>query len=163
MGHPFGGRSLRRLHPLPSDLRVHDHPVLDAALRDAGRSGAIVPLFVRDTDLEATGFAAPHRRAFLADCLADLDTALRERGGRLVIRSGAVVEEVCRVAAEAGARRVHIAAGVSRFSAHRERGLRRALERDGRELVVHEAVTTAVPPGWVTPSGGDHFAVFTPY
>ncbi|MCE7081647.1 deoxyribodipyrimidine photo-lyase [Streptomyces sp. ST2-7A] len=157
------GRAAEAVALFTSDLRVHDHPVLDAALADAGRSGAVIPLFVRDTGVEATGFDAPNRRAFLADCLADLDSALRERGGRLVIRSGAVVEEVCRVAAETGARRVHLAAGVSRYAADRERRLRRALERDGRELVVHDAVTTVVPPGWVTPSGGDHFAVFTPY
>ncbi|OMI39907.1 cryptochrome/photolyase family protein [Streptomyces sparsogenes] len=143
-----------------SDLRLHDHPPLRAALEAAD---AVIPLFVRDDAVAAAGFAAPNRGAFLADCLADLDASLRERGGRLVVRSGDLVEEVCRVAGEAGADEVRMAAAHSRFATRREERLRRALEREGRRLLVHDAVTVAVPPGEVTPSSSDHFAVFTPY
>ncbi|MEV0848230.1 deoxyribodipyrimidine photo-lyase [Streptomyces sp. NPDC049954] len=143
-----------------SDLRLHDHPPLRAALREAEE---VVPLFVRDEALEARGFAPPNRAAFLADCLADLDGGLRERGGRLVIRSGDVVRETCAVAAETDAARVHLAAGVSRYARNRAERLSSALAAEGRELVEHEAVVTALPPGEVTPGGGDHFAVFTPY
>jgi deoxyribodipyrimidine photo-lyase len=143
-----------------ADLRLADHPPLRAAL-DA--TDAVVPLFVRDRDIEAAGFAAPNRRAFLADCLAGLDSRLRERGGRLVVRSGDLVEQVCRVVAEADAEEVHMSAGHSRFAARREKRLRLALKAVGRRLVVHEAVTVAVPPGTVTPAASDHFAVFTPY
>ncbi|NJP99015.1 cryptochrome/photolyase family protein [Streptomyces zingiberis] len=145
-----------------SDLRLHDHPPLRAAL---GSADAVVPLFVRDEGIEAAGFPAPNRRAFLADCLAALDTGLRERGGRLVVRSGPVVERVCEVAAEVGAAEVHLAAGVSGYARQRERRLREALAAAGRRLVAHDAVVTVVPPGAVTPSGAgsDHFAVFTPY
>ncbi|GHF67218.1 deoxyribodipyrimidine photo-lyase [Streptomyces mashuensis] len=143
-----------------SDLRVHDHPPLRAALR---ATDAVVPLFVLDTGIDATGFAVPNRRAFLADCLTDLDAALRRRGGRLVVRQGEVVAEVCRVAAEAGAGEVHVSAGVTAYARRREERLRRALESAGRRLVVHDAVTTVVPPGVLTPAASDHFAVFTPY
>ncbi|MFF7792871.1 FAD-binding domain-containing protein [Streptomyces sp. NPDC007991] len=145
-----------------ADLRVHDNPVLRAALRDAER---VVPLFVVDTGIRRTGFAVPNRAAFLADSLADLDAALRQRGGRLVVRVGDVVEETCRVAAETGADAVHIAGGVSRYAVRREDRLRAALAGDRRELRVHDASLTAVPAGALTPSGGgkDHFAVFTPY
>ncbi|MEU6281742.1 deoxyribodipyrimidine photo-lyase [Streptomyces sp. NPDC047028] len=143
-----------------SDLRLHDHPPLRAAL---ARADAVVPLFVRDPAVAGAGFAAPNRSAFLADCLTDLDASLRERGGRLVVRTGDTVEEVCRVAAEAGAGEVHVSAGHSGFAARREDRLRRALEADGARLHVYDAVTVAVPPGEVTPAGSDHFAVFTPY
>ncbi|MDF3301318.1 cryptochrome/photolyase family protein [Streptomyces tropicalis] len=143
-----------------ADLRVHDHPPLRAALDGSRR---VVPLFVRDRAVDAAGFAAPNRLAFLADCLHDLDAELRRRGGRLVLRSGDLVTEVCRVAAEADADEVHLAADVSRHAQRREERLRRALEADGRRLHVHETVTTAVAPGAVTPSASDHFAVFTPY
>ncbi|KUL38475.1 deoxyribodipyrimidine photolyase [Streptomyces sp. NRRL F-4489] len=143
-----------------ADLRLHDHPPLRAALRAAG---TVVPLFVRDRAITAVGFDAPNRRAFLADCLTALDAGLRARGGRLVIRSGEVVAEVCRVAAEADAGEVHLAAGVSGYATRREERLRRALAADGRKLRVHDAVTTAVPPGALTPASSDHFAVFTPY
>jgi deoxyribodipyrimidine photolyase len=69
------------------DLRVQDHPALATAAREADR---VVPLFVVDERILAAGFAVPHRAAFLADALADLDEALRERGGRLAVRRGDV-------------------------------------------------------------------------
>ncbi len=143
-----------------SDLRLHDHPPLRAAVRS---STAVVPLFVRDDAIAALGFAAPNRSAFLADCLTDLDAGLRERGGRLVVRSGDVVERVCEVAAEAGAGAVHLAAGASAYARRREERLRRALEPRGPRLHVHDAVTTVLVPGAVTPTRSDHYAVFTPY
>ncbi|MEH0639103.1 deoxyribodipyrimidine photo-lyase [Streptomyces bottropensis] len=142
------------------DLRLHDHPPLRAAL-DGSRQ--VVPLFVRDRAVDRAGFAAPNRLAFLADCLRDLDAGLRERGGRLVVRSGDLVEEVCKVAGEADADEVHLAADVSAYAHRREERLRRALEAEGVRLHVHDTVTTAVEPGAVLPTSSDHFAVFTPY
>ncbi|MGX1543472.1 cryptochrome/photolyase family protein [Streptomyces adustus] len=142
------------------DLRLHDHPPLRAAL-DGSRQ--IVPLFVRDPAVDGAGFAAANRLAFLADCLRDLDAGLRERGGRLVLRHGDVVEEVCKAAAESDADEVHMAADVSAFAQRREERLRAALEAQGVRLHVHDTVSTAVPPGAVTPASSDHFAVFTPY
>ncbi|MFB0630860.1 deoxyribodipyrimidine photo-lyase [Streptomyces sp. AB3(2024)] len=145
-----------------SDLRLHDHPPLRAALSCGDR---VVPLFVRDRAIEDSAFAAPNRLAFLADCLADLDAALRDRGGRLLLRSGDVVAEVCALVQEADADEVHMAAGVSGYAHAREERLREALEAQGRRLYVHDTVVTAVAPGAVLPSGSgaDHFAVFTPY
>ncbi|MFF3213342.1 cryptochrome/photolyase family protein [Streptomyces sp. NPDC002886] len=141
-----------------SDLRLHDHPPLRAALSS---SGQVVPLFVRDPAVAAP----PNRLAFLADCLAGLDDGLRARGGRLVVRSGDPVAAVMAVVREADADEVHMAAGVSAYAHAREARLREALEAEGRRFHVHDAVITAVAPGAVTPSGSaaDHFAVFTPY
>ncbi|MFF1301963.1 cryptochrome/photolyase family protein [Streptomyces sp. NPDC058307] len=142
------------------DLRLHDHPPLTAALDGTER---VVPLFVRDRAVDAAGFAAPNRLAFLADCLRDLDAGLRERGGRLVVRSGDLVDQVRKVAAEADADEVHMASDVSAHAHRREERLRRALEAEGVRLHVHATVTTAVAAGVVVPALSDHFAVFTPY
>ncbi|MCC3773893.1 deoxyribodipyrimidine photo-lyase [Streptomyces sp. UNOB3_S3] len=143
-----------------ADLRLHDNPVLCAALRAAER---VVPLFVIDSGIAGAGFVTPARAAFLADCLADLDGGLRARGGRLIVRAGEVVRETCRVAAETGATQVHLASGAGGYAQRREERLRSALAADGRSLRVHDAVTTAVPPGALVPSGRNHYAVFTPY
>ncbi|GHA92554.1 deoxyribodipyrimidine photo-lyase [Streptomyces termitum] len=143
-----------------ADLRVHDHPPLRAAHDSAD---AVVPLFVRDPAVDRAGFAAPNRLAFLADCLADLDRSLRERGGRLVMRSGDTVAEVCRIARQTGADEVHVSAGPTAFARARELRLRRALEADGRRLYAHDGVGSVVPPGEVAPQGSGHYAVFTPY
>ncbi|NUK25486.1 cryptochrome/photolyase family protein [Streptomyces lunaelactis] len=143
-----------------SDLRLHDQPALRAAVRG---TDAVVPLFVLDPGIRRSGFDAPNRRAFLADCLASLDAGLHERGGRLVIRIGGVVEQVCRVVVESGARSVHIAAGFSAYAVRREERLREALTALRCVLHVHDGVSTALPPGQVTPADRDHFAVFAPY
>ncbi|MFB6713230.1 MULTISPECIES: cryptochrome/photolyase family protein [unclassified Streptomyces] len=143
-----------------SDLRLHDNPVLHAALRDADR---VVPLFVRDAGIRRTGFDAPNRRAFLADCLADLDTELRRRGGRLIVRDAETVAGVLDVVTGTGARSLHIAGGVSGYALRREEHLRTALTQVGCALHVHDAVVTALAPGQVVPAGRDHYAVFTPY
>ncbi len=142
------------------DLRVHDHPVLRAA---AGAASRVVPLFVVDETIVGGRFPSPNRAGFLVECLADLDTALRRRNARLVVRHGHVVPEVRRVADEVGAGQVHVAADVSGYAQRRVAALGESLDADGRELVVHEGVHTAVPAGAVTPAGNDHFAVFTPY
>ncbi|WP_327350830.1 cryptochrome/photolyase family protein [Streptomyces sp. NBC_01304] len=143
-----------------ADLRLHDNPVLTAAVRAGDH---VVPLFVLDEGVHAAGFDAPNRRAFLADCLADLDAGLRERGGRLVVRAGKVVDEVCALVARTGAQQVHLAAGSSAYAQRREAKLRTALGAVGCSLHVHDAVVTVVAPGAEVPQSSDHFAVFTPY
>ncbi|MER5363519.1 deoxyribodipyrimidine photo-lyase, partial [Streptomyces sp. NPDC002785] len=143
-----------------SDLRLHDNPMLLASVRDAD---AVVPLFVHDQGIHRAGFATPNRRAFLADCLADLDAGLRRRGGRLVVRDGDVVAAARAAVVETGARSLHIAGGVSGYAMRREERLRTALSAVGCSLHVHDTVVTALVPGRVVPAGRDHFSVFTPY
>jgi deoxyribodipyrimidine photo-lyase len=133
-----------------ADLRVHDNPVLHGALREAE---SVVPLFVVDSGIREAGFVVPNRAAFLADCLADLDAALRARGGRLVVRRGDVVEETCRVAERTGAGAVHMAGGASGYAARREERLRAALAGERRELRVHDGAVPVVAPGLLVPSG----------
>ena len=143
------------------DLRVHDNPVLHAACHAATE---VVPLFVLDSAILRGGSMSANRATFLADALADLDDQLRKLGGRLVVRSGDVVEEVGRIAAEMGADQVHVAGDVSAYSHRREQGLRERLAEHGCRLQVHEMSITVVEPGAITPAGGGtHFAVFTPY
>jgi deoxyribodipyrimidine photo-lyase len=76
------------------DLRVRDHAPLSAAVRE---QDAIVPAFVLDSQLLRGSCAAPNRLAFLLDCLGDLDRSLGERGTRLLVRHGDVVEETMKL------------------------------------------------------------------
>ncbi|MGQ0718312.1 MAG: cryptochrome/photolyase family protein [Pseudonocardiales bacterium] len=147
------------------DLRVHDNPVLHAACQAATE---VVPLFVLDTAILTpglgSGFGSPNRAAFLAEALADLDAQLRAMQGHLVVRAGAVAEEVERIVADLGASEVHLAADVSGYSHRRERALGKRLASHGCRLHVHANSVTVVEPGAITPAGGRaHFAVFTPY
>ncbi len=140
------------------DLRVHDHPALAAA----AKAGRIVPLFVFDERLLQSRVAAPNRVAFMLEALRDLDQALRKRGGRLFVRQGDPVREAIAVAHDCGATQIHVSADYSAYARAREERLARACEEERIEFVAHPGVTV-VPPGAVTPAGGDHFKVFSPY
>jgi deoxyribodipyrimidine photo-lyase len=133
------------------DLRVHDHPALASACE---RARAVIPLFVLDEAVPAG-----RRRGFLLECLADLRTGLRARGGELIVRHGDVVTETMRLAHQTGAHAVFASADVSLLARHRQ-------DRLSRERIAYQlfAGITVVPPGTLKPSGGgDHYRVFTPY
>jgi deoxyribodipyrimidine photo-lyase len=141
------------------DLRVHDHPALDAAVRHATH---VVPVFVLDDELLA-GFGAPNRVAFLLEALADLRSSLASRGSGLVVRRGDTVAQVLRVAVETGAQSISLSEDVSGFAQAREGRLSRAARERG--IFVHAFPgVTIVPPGDVSPAGsGGPYRVFTPY
>jgi len=140
------------------DLRVHDNPALAAA----ARAERTVPLFVLDERLLSSRFAAPNRVAFMIEALHDLGSSLRRAGGRLFVRRGDPVAEAITVAREAGASEVHVSADHSAYAQRRQRRLEDACREERIELHTHPGVTI-VPPAAVTPAGGDHFKVFTPY
>jgi len=154
--HQIAGRTTVVL--FTRDLRVHDHPALAAA---AG-AGRVVPAFVLDEAILAGPFARPNRLSYLCDALADLDRSLRRLGAPLVVRRGDVVAETMALAGEVGARTIHVSADASGYACSREARLARAGRAQGVE-VRSFAATTVIPPGELTPAGGDHYRVFTPY
>ncbi len=121
-----------------------------------------MPLFVFDERLLGTRFAAPNRVAFMLEALRDLDERLRRIGARLYVRRGDPVREAIAVARECGATALHVSADCSAYARGREERLARACEEERIEFSAHPGVTV-VPPGAVTPAGGDHFKVFSPY
>ena len=94
------------------DLRVHDNPALDLAVRTADR---VVPAFVLDDAILASQFNRPNRTRFLLQSLHDLDLSLRERGAGLVVRRGGWAEEVGRLARQYDAHAVHVTDDVSGY------------------------------------------------
>jgi deoxyribodipyrimidine photo-lyase len=140
------------------DLRVRDNPALAAA----ARAERTVALFVLDQELLGSRFAAANRVAFMLEALRDLDGSLRRAGGRLYVRRGDPVSEAISVARECGATELHTTADWSAYARRREQRLREACEEERIAFHAH-AGTTIVAPGTVTPAGGDHFKVFTPF
>ncbi|GAA2358432.1 deoxyribodipyrimidine photo-lyase [Saccharopolyspora halophila] len=140
------------------DLRVHDNPVLHAA---AGSASRVIPLFVLDDSILRSQFTSPNRAEFLTRSLRDLDRGLRQLGAPLVVRRGDPLAVLRRLAAEQPIDEVHLAADVSGYAQRRQETLVDGLPV---RVHVHEGSVNAVPPGAVTPTGGnDHFAVFGPY
>ena len=137
------------------DLRVHDNPVLALA---CARARQIVPAFVVDGSLTVP----PNRATFLAQSLADLRNALRERGGDLLIRHGDPVAESVRLAADTGAGAVFVADDITRYAVRRRERLAAECARHRLELTITPQ-HGVVPAGDMTTAGGGHYRVFTPY
>ncbi|WP_067667365.1 cryptochrome/photolyase family protein [Nocardia miyunensis] len=143
------------------DLRVHDNPMLRAAVREGA---AVVPLFVLDNRIIEREPVSPNRIRFLLTALSELDDELHALGGRLIVRRGDILDEVDRVVTRTHAESVHIAADVSWYSRVRERRLRERLAHRDCLLHTHDGSLTVATPGDPAPATGrGHFAVFTPY
>ncbi|HEX3335132.1 MAG TPA: deoxyribodipyrimidine photo-lyase [Jatrophihabitans sp.] len=138
---------------LRRDLRLRDHPALNAA---AG--GPVVALFVLDPAL--LGPAGPARIAFLYRTLRALDTELRGQGARLVIRRGDPVTAVARVVREVGAGSVHVSADFNPYGARRDAAVEAAL---GDVAFVRTGSPYAVSPGRIRNADGQPYRVYTPF
>jgi 2-polyprenyl-3-methyl-5-hydroxy-6-metoxy-1,4-benzoquinol methylase len=107
---------------------VHDHPPLRAALDAHDR---VVPVFVLDERLTDGGFPSANRAHFLLESLRELRLALQERGGTLMLRSGAPERELPRLAEETGASACYFASDVSPCATARDRRVEAALRDAG--------------------------------
>jgi deoxyribodipyrimidine photo-lyase len=141
------------------DLRVNDQPSLTAAARDAEE---IIPAFVLDRELLARACGSPNRLAFLLDSLQDLKRSLADRGAALVVRHGEIVREVLALAHEWDVSAIYMSADATPYARAREQRLLRACQR--ARVALHTfAGVNVIAPGELTPAGGDHYRVFTPY
>jgi deoxyribodipyrimidine photo-lyase len=137
------------------DLRLADNPALLAAA-GAG-DGSVLPLFVVDPVL--FGAAGAPRAAYLVRSLRALDSAM---GGALVVRQGRPAEVVTRIATEAGATEVHIAADYGPYGQRRDAAVEKALA--GAGIALHRTGSPyAVAPGRIRKADGTPYRVFTPF
>jgi len=86
------------------DLRLRDNPALKAALE---RGGPVVPVCVLDDVGERPWAGGAASKWWLHGSLEALDTSLRERGSRLVVRRGDSLVELMALISETGARAVY--------------------------------------------------------
>jgi len=142
------------------DLRVHDHPALQAALAEHER---VIPVFCLDDRLLHGRHASGSRTQFMLESLAHLDDALRARGSALVVRRGPPERELADVAREAGAAAVYCSADGNPFARARAARVRTALAGAGatlRELPGLHALDDVAEP---LTAGGTPYTVFTPF
>ncbi len=140
------------------DLRLHDHPALDAAAKD----GPVTALFVLD-DVLLRADAGP-RTAFLYRTLRALDEDLRSHGGRLTIKRGKPENVVPALAKEIGASAVHISEDFAPYGRARDERVETALGKVGGGIpLVRTGSPYAVSPGHVLKKDDTPFKVFTPY
>ncbi|KAA1428711.1 cryptochrome/photolyase family protein [Nocardioides antri] len=137
---------------LRRDLRLHDQPALTAAAEE----GPVLPLFVRDPGLAGAGDA---RRDRLEASLAAYAEA---SDGALVVRTGDPREVVSAVAAEVGARSVHVTGEFTPYARRRDRAVADRL-RDAGVPMVASGTPYAVRPGTLRTAKGAPYQVFTPF
>ncbi|MBN8873340.1 MAG: deoxyribodipyrimidine photo-lyase [Rhodospirillales bacterium] len=140
-----------------NDLRLADHPALQAAL---ATGAPVLPLYVQDTqDRWALGAAS---RWWLHHSLAALTADLRARGADLLLRRGAAAEILPALAAEVGADIVFTGAPTEPAERARDRAVAEALQADGRALR-RVRTTLLFPPETLRNRSGKPFAVYTPF
>ena len=120
-------------------------------------------MFCFDDGLLAGRHASGNRTRFLLECLADLDQALRDRGGALYVRHGRPERELRALAADLGATEVHYSRDVGPFSRQRLESVREALAQDEVELVGHPGLFTIDALDPIRTGAGKPYTVFTPF
>jgi deoxyribodipyrimidine photo-lyase len=142
------------------DLRDHDHAALAAALAD---SGVVYCVFVFDTTiLAALTNKADRRVAFIRQSLVELDAALRQRGGALLVVHGDPRREIPQLAARLDVGAVLANRDYEPQAKQRDAAVATALQADGRRFHLYR--DQAVFDGdQVLTQVGKPYTVFTPY
>ena len=141
------------------DLRSYDHAALHHALQAHDR---VFCVFVFDTTILAPLPRRDRRVEFILRAVEEVDAALREMGGGLIVRHGDPLVEVPRLAAELRVTAVYANRDYEPAAIARDEDLSRRLAGadihflDFKDQVIFERTE-------VMTQGGTPFSVFTPY
>ena len=103
------------------DLRLADHSPLVAA----AKRGPVICLYIYEPELLAAEDFSRRHLLFINDSLRDLDASLRQRGGRLLLRTGDAVSVLADLYEQTGFERIRV---------HQETTNGISFERDRRVL-----------------------------
>jgi len=151
---------------LRQDLRLTDHPALQAAI---ARGAPIIPVFIWAPDEEAPWAPGAASRWWLHHSLTALRRDLEARGSRLVIRAvgsgtaaGSTLEVLRALLRETGATAVHWSRRYEPAVVARDRIIKDTLRNEGIEARSFNAALL-VEPWDVQNLSGKPFQVFTPF
>lgn len=134
------------------DIRLSDNPALTAAAENADQ---LIPLFILEPQLMEN--AAPKRRSFLLNALADLDQQLNKLGSRLVVRQGpaqAAMQAIKETLPEVS---VYAHKDFSPFARQRDAQIKSVLPfKSFSGLTIRD-------PNEILKGDGDPYVVYTPY
>jgi len=138
------------------DLRLHHNLALQACVE---RGGAVLPVFVFDPAVLESSYHrdAAARQAFLCAGLRSLDSALRARGSRLVVRRGEPARVLANLVAQTGAGFIAAEEDYSPYASRRDAAVRVALP-----LHLAGGVTVHHPRDLLK-CDGTPYSVFTPF
>ena len=142
------------------DLRDHDHTALAQAQATAR---TVYCAFVFDSEiLDALPSRHDRRVHFIHDSLLELDAALRERGGGLIVRHGRAGETIPQLARELGVAAVFANRDYEPAAKRRDAAVAAGLAAAGIEFQTckDQAIFDGAE---VLTQAGKPFSVFTPY
>lgn len=142
---------------LRRDLRLEDHPALQAAI-DAG--APVIPVYIFDEVDGSQLGAAPRWR--LSQSLRKLEASIAQLGGRLVLRRGGALATLRALIAETGARRVFWSRLYGADSIKRDSAVKAALSEMGIEVRSFEGFLLR-EPFRTAPKTGPFYKVYTPF
>lgn len=145
------------------DLRDFDHAALHHALK---HSRQVACAFVFDTDildpLRGDGLTLDRRLSLIHSAVAELDAALRENGGALIVRHARALDAIPAIAQELGVDAVFANRDYEPQAKERDQQVAEKLQADGREwFSFKDQVIFEVDE--VLSLSGKPFSVFTPY
>lgn len=136
------------------DLRLVDNQALHKALSN---SDTILPVFTLDHAILRSKFYSEQRFAFLLAGLRQLDSDLRERGSRLIVREGDPLTQLQQLCAETGAGAIFAEEDVTPYARRRDK-------RISDLLPLHLCTgLTGRHPTAVLKKDGAPYTVFTPF
>ncbi len=141
------------------DLRVQDHPALNAA---AAGGRPVVAVYVLDDTSPGMWKLGGAARWWLHHSLASLDRSLRARGGQLVLRRGSAAVIIPALAQELGATEVHAGRMHEPWAREADALVADALRGVGAKLTLHRTSTLFDMDVVRTKTGGV-YGVYTPF
>jgi deoxyribodipyrimidine photo-lyase len=141
------------------DLRLTDHPALNAALANAAH---IVPVYVLDTESPGRWAPGGASRWWLHHSLGALATALADRGSELVLRRGNPARVIPELAEAVGAHTVHAGVAHEPWWRSLDEAVAGQLKLAGRKLVRHRVATLFDLWNIRTKTGGV-YGMYTPF
>ena len=149
------------IYRFTKDLRLDDH----AGLAAAAARGPVLPLLVIDRQAETRLKSSPRRASFFCAAVAALDSELRERGSKLVVRRGKLESAIASIAGTVDAVGVAWSASYDSAAMQSDRQLQSELEnRALTAVIVHDA--PAIPPeetAAARSATGPGYRAFAPY
>ena len=133
------------------DFRLHDNPALTAA----AHAGAVIPVYVLDDETPGKWRIGAAQRWWLHHAIKALDTSLRAKGSKLILRRGPAAQVVRQLIDETDAAEVHATRQYEPWWIAADEAL-------GSALILHDGNRLAPPEG-VTTGAGTQFKVYSAF
>ena len=143
-----------------NDLRIHDHPTLGQAIKDAD---CVIPIFILDDTFLFGDRSSANRNRFLLECLKDLKQSLIDRGSNLYIRRGRAEEQLQQLAEEVNATAVYYTAEYSPDAVKQSEVVAAHLAEHGIEIRAFDGQLIVDDLRGLRTKAGTIHKIFTPF